>query len=250
MRLKNGDTETRFTKAALNPLATRLAVLLVLAFLVTPTPADGIIIEESRFDVGLDGWGITDGPSDIFWAPFDPARPGTGGYVRFIDPSPTNLGQIIAPTRFLGDWSGADKGVRQLSYDMKVFQSDTSPEPPLPNAKYRVTISNETLDVSATWGGDTPQRPFPGPWVRVNVTIPENTPGPGSRWDVTGTGTWTDLLGGVTDLRIHMELFSNSAMWDERTGVDNIVLSDIPEPATLTLLALGGLAVLRKRRKQ
>ena len=32
--------------------------------------------------------------------------------------------------------------------------------------------------------------------------------------------------------------------------LDNVEFSDVPEPATLTLLTLGGLAVLRKRRRQ
>jgi hypothetical protein len=36
---------------------------------------------------------------------------------------------------------------------------------------------------------------------------------------------------------------------DEGWGIDNIQVEAIPEPATLCLLSLGGLALLRKRRK-
>ena len=43
--------------------------------------------------------------------------------------------------------------------------------------------------------------------------------------------------------------YIGSGVWYNATGFDNIVISEVPEPATLGLLGLGGLAMLRRRRR-
>lgn len=43
--------------------------------------------------------------------------------------------------------------------------------------------------------------------------------------------------------------YIGTGVWYNATGFDNIVISEIPEPATLGLLGLGGLAMLRRRRR-
>jgi hypothetical protein len=57
-----------------------------------------------------------------------------------------------------------------------------------------------------------------------------------------------DYFSGVTSTTFDKIVFSaekSKATW----GIDNITVSEVPEPATMSLLALGGVAMLRRRKK-
>lgn len=56
-------------------------------------------------------------------------------------------------------------------------------------------------------------------------------------------GTWEDILANVTMLRIDAEFTSG----DDAFAFDNVELT--PEPATLTLFVLGGMALVRRRKR-
>ena len=68
-------------------------------------------------------------------------------------------------------------------------------------------------------------------WTTVTIPLLE------ANWDDFG-GTWAEVLGNVTRL----ELFS---LPSPSSSMDNVGF--VPEPASLTLLGLGGLALLRRR---
>lgn len=66
--------------------------------------------------------------------------------------------------------------------------------------------------------------------------------------DLLIEGFWMNLgvdLSGYTTATLHVGLDSNAAT--ENMYVDNIVFTDVPEPASLGLLALGALALIRRR---
>ena len=183
----------------------------------------------STFDSGLDGW--TGGPDPIGW------YSGGGnpdGYLLFNDNRNVNVSPmplVYAPLDFLGDWSGLD-GIGVLSYDHKIFSTGSNSA----YVPYEVYIHSG--DDFARWQGDTPN----GVTDWVNIEVPIDS----SEW-VVKQGTWEDILSNVTQLRIRVELVSGSDVLSDIEGIDNVSLQ-VPEPATLSLMAIGGLLLRRRKR--
>ncbi|MCY2932068.1 MAG: PEP-CTERM sorting domain-containing protein [Planctomycetota bacterium] len=78
---------------------------------------------------------------------------------------------------------------------------------------YDLTLAGGTITWSAGWDGN----PFFAGTKTLNITAPFNT----MEWGGLGSGG----------------------------AIDNMVITAIPEPVTMSLLALGGLALLRRNRK-
>ena len=55
-------------------------------------------------------------------------------------------------------------------------------------------------------------------------------------------------MSSVNDVRIRVRPFDNTEP-GIRLGIDNKVLAPVPEPATLSVLALGALGLLRRKRR-
>jgi len=179
----------------------------------------------TTFDSGLDGW-TSNTPAEVTWAD---SGGNPGGYARFEDAT-INDTYLIAPPRYLGDWSGLD-GVESISYDHNVIWITGSA---FPRAPYTVVISGP--GGQATWtGAYAPRQPG---WNTVTAPVTE------SEWTID-SGQWDAILANVTDLSIRVEQYSNLDI----SGMDNISLHT-PEPATLSVLGLGGLAMLRRRRRR
>ena len=68
------------------------------------------------------------------------------------------------------------------------------------------------------------------------------------KWSVVSFvgGTFESILSNVTDVFITFEIVNNDVQQQESAGVDNAML--VPEPASLGLLAAGGLVLLRRKR--
>ena len=61
-------------------------------------------------------------------------------------------------------------------------------------------------------------------------------------------GILAGAMSSVNDVRIRVRLFDNTEP-GIRLGIDNIVSAPVPEPATLSVLALGALGLLRRKRR-
>jgi len=188
----------------------------------------------STFDTDLDGW--TPSPPglpvpilpEVIWQPLG-GNP--GGFARFEDRSDATS-YIEAPAKFLGDWSSLD-GVGAIRYDHLIDDIGIRPV----GFIYFTKLSGP--GGSAAWYESI--GPIPVGWA--TKTVPLNEP----QWFVT-SGTWADLLDDVQGFRIGIEAVSNELQESgEIAGVDNVV---IPEPGTMAMLALGGVALLRRRRRK
>ena len=73
-----------------------------------------------------------------------------------------------------------------------------------------------------------------------NFSVPIND----SVWVVT-EGSWPDILKNVTALGIRIESVNNTYGAYDVSGIDNITLSHVPEPATIVFFAFD-LMLLKK----
>lgn len=205
----------------------KIPVLCLLLF--TFGQAANAFVVQSTFDAGLEGW-TSNIPAEISYAS---TGGNPGGYIRFEDFSGYRT-YLIAPAKFLGDWSTLDEqGI--LCYDHKVFQTGTYDEA----IPYEVTIRGPSG--SANWKGATPTGQTG--WVIQVVPIRQEA------WTVL-SGTWSGLLSDVDTLEITIEQFSNPSTPFDTCGIDNIEL--LPEPSSLLALLCGlggaGGSILRLKR--
>lgn len=186
----------------------------------------------STFDADLDGWTPLVPSETSFGSP--DGNP--GGYVRIDDATGTS-GQILAPAKFLGDWSALD-AVGKITFDHKLFSTGFIGSDGI--VDYEINISG--TGNSARWTQAAPSGATD--WVTLMAPILE------SEWLVTGS--WADLLASVSEFRVRIELVDNDNSTDrDIAGVDNVFLTGVtvPEPTTLALLALGLVGVGIRRRR-
>ncbi|MEM8947621.1 MAG: PEP-CTERM sorting domain-containing protein [Planctomycetota bacterium] len=181
----------------------------------------------------MDGWTFdgTIGSGDFFW---ESIGGNPGGYLQSIDLVGFQ-GEAIAPAKFLGDWSSLDES-GQLSFDHRLFTIGNAISSFAP---FSATISGP--GGSAIWVADEVFM-APTDWVSFQVPIAE------SSWTVQ-SGTWGALLADVQELRFPTETISNNdGNSGDNTGLDNVILSAIPEPTSLLLAAISIIGLSIRRR--
>jgi len=227
----------------MRPAAVFLAPLSLFAGLAIPATASAV---SSNFDTDADGWTVIDVATgslgdaayvdDGSVAEFDYKSTGgnPGGYIEAIDPSDGTF-LFVAPAKFLGNLSGYAGGT--LAWDTFYTPNDENDWRGDPD----VILSNGTTTIVY----QAPANPVGTSWNSFVTTL-----SPGAGWTiggVSGTAATADdfaaVLGGVTILRIRGEFYTGVV---ETTGLDNVVLTAVPEPGTWALMA-GGFALLGLR---
>ena len=158
----------------------------------------------SSFDDNFDGW--SGECSGFFEHSFSDTE--HTGFIMFSDESGvTGDGFIVAPESYLGDWSDLD-GIGELSWEHKIFQAGGGPVILRPH----VMISGP--------GGRAVIRPLEKMrpyWRSFSVPIDRDA------WTVT-SGTWSQLISNVTELKIRIEAAHNDFSPLDINGIDSIVL--------------------------
>jgi len=187
------------------------------------------IVASSTFDSSLDGW-YSDAPQQI---QLQGSGGNSGGYLQFHDTTFNNP-WVFAPQEFLGDWRPLENN-GALEYDFKVID--------LGNGAYDMVPTQFTISGP---GGSASWQSSPTPPIATTDWVHWTIPIDSAHLHVT-SGSLDSLLANVTELKIWVEGVSNNNGFDT-DGLDNVVLSSVPEPSTFTLLALGAVALLGSKQ--
>jgi len=189
---------------------------------------------------------------------------GTYGYNFGLSTSSTDRALGSSPTGTAGtelqlglqNTTGGDLNAFNIAYDIRRFTT---------------TVNNNTGYASDSWGA---LEEFPGysvyyslnggtNWTNVAALNPQNLvagylpatgPSVPNTIGVTNIGTTTVTLGspwtaGSTMLLRWYDDNAQGPSPDQNLGLDNVVVSTVPEPASLAILAAGALALMGRRRR-
>lgn len=206
------------------PLRRIFVCVLIVFSLCTAASGAGSIT--SSFDSGVDMWTGT-GSGNFS---FSSSGGNPGGFIRFDDSSGTSAeGWIYAPAKFLGNWSDWENQA-SISWDSLIIQKGGA---------------GKLLEGCAIISGPGGSATFTSTECMThtgwkNFSVPLND----SVWVVT-EGSWPGILKNVTALGIRIESVNNTYGAYDVSGIDNIILSHVPEPATIVFFAFG-LTLLKK----
>ena len=207
-------------------------ILVTILGMVNASSSANII--SSTFDTDVDGWSVTDvingGHWDIDWS-------STGGlpdghiYKADVGPGGT---VFSAPLKFLGD--KMDYLGETISFDIKNNVADYEGG----DVYWNLMLVGEGINI-VNWG------PYPkeaNVWVHVDALLNYEN------WTYA-KDTWRDPIAEVDFLKVinDVDAVYIHADWGwglDTSSVDNFVL--IPEPISIILFGLGGLALRSKRR--
>lgn len=194
------------------------------------------------------------------------------GFARFTDTIEEPSSFASAPAPFLGDLSTFAGGT--LSFQHRLFDegSDATSVAPYtvflisgnPNnyAAYGAVITTPRAnlgDADTGWVDVVADLAEGGPngfskVTDINLSLfgsafPDNTISGLSGGAIQTSASFADVLSDVTTLLVSFELVdNNSTQTSESGGIDNVVLREVPEPASLALIGLGSLLITRRRR--
>lgn len=214
-------------------------VLAVAVLMVTATTAQGFVT--STFTSSLDSWGGGQAPS------LQAAGGNPGGYLSI---SSGNSGDVemnqngVAWTDNIAtnhDGTGGALGKVKFSMDFQTSQASTF-----------IAAYTRWYGGSNVYRFNFTPAMTDSTWAHGEIEIDVNwtdTQAQGAGWifnaSPSGSDWSTDLTNGLSFIRMMGQDSTNGGpAW----GFDNPTFSVIPEPATIGLLAIGGLMMMRRRR--
>lgn len=266
----------------------RTALVLAAGLFVAPAAWAGSPTIVSTFDTDLEGWtaqgllvdtgnlfsplSLQENPTDIAHDAGAGAFGGNpGGFAHFLDDVDEPGSFASAPAAFLGDLSGYIGGT--FSFEHRLFDEGSDATSIAPYAI--AFLSGDPGDVGlGNLNLDAYVAIFPGPdlgdadtgWVEVSAELTSGNMTPINAVDLglfdvslagqtagdfglTTNASFEDVMSDVTHILLSFELVdNNSTQTSEDGGIDNVRLEAIPEPGSLVLLGLAGLALVRRRR--
>jgi hypothetical protein len=203
------------------PVLTVAFIVCGLGLFAVVCPAQPISVPvTSTFDTDLDGWANED--CCLFYSS---SGGNPGGYAAFNDGSLASDSHILAPAKFLGDWSALDDA-GSLSWDHTVMDFGSF-----------VELAALSAVISGPGGQalfESRVLPRQGEWLTIVAPLIR------SQWTIQ-SGTWSALLADVAEVRILIEVvvWGNDEWPVEWTGIDNVRLGlgGLPEPLAYPVLS-------------
>lgn len=203
------------------------------AALIAPSAMAQVTLAGSDFSLGADGWTATNGAVRF---QYRDTEGDPGGFILAADFSAESLWFFSAPAAFLGDQSAALGGT--LSFSMK----SQSTAAPLPGQRADVQLLGTNGVLLSYAGGVLPT----DTWTTYAVPLAAGGWTVGS---IAGpAATQADLLGVLSSLK-ELRIRGDYRQSIDATGLDNVILSAVPEPSAAALLLAGLVFVAARRRR-
>lgn len=196
----------------------------------------------SSFDANDEGWTVTSfnnpnandfGVMSTSGVTFNATGGNGGGYVSKLDPDTGDF-YFIAPTQFLGNRSGSTTLLYDLIYN-GTADYQTHDVVLVGTAKRLIYRANPDIVPGANWATFTVSLSPASTWLN-------GIGGPAA----TATD-FAEVLSNLQGLYIKGEYTSGVV---ETTGLDNVRLEPVPEPASIAAVGVGLLALLRRRKRK
>lgn len=204
----------------------------VAAMLVLAVSAQANVIT-STFNTGNDGWSVVDinyntglGATPVVKAYY--TADWTSGYIYKTDPNLTDTYLFSAPAQFLGDQSS--KYGRTISWDLHNYTNGN------PEIGLILTGNGHSLYRKNMLGPN-------GDWLHYDIAL---SAGPNWLLDSpNGSPATAGEFAAVLASLDHIYIMGDYLNGSDTASLDNVTL--VPEPATMGLIVLGSLALLRRR---
>lgn len=206
--------------------------------------AFGDILVESRFNnAATEGWlfqniqldhpPVSLGPTGIPSSASTGGNP--GGLIRTSESS-AQVRYFVAPSAYLGDQNLAYGNA--LTFDLKSNLSTAQPGELILLVGNDVTLAYTSTDLPTL------------NWQNFDVPMDASAPG----WEVVGSGGAAPTVSEFANVLLDVQAIYIRADWvastNNETSMDNVILREgvgIPEPASLALLAVGGVLLVRRQ---
>ena len=232
----------------------------VAALAVVPAFA-AVVTLEASFAKNADGWVGLPGVAVVYQATEGPSG---GGYLKVTDIGTNNRGGLVVPDKFVNELKAKGDNGEYLAYG-GMFEMDyqviTLGKSSSVGAMYSLTVVlvtsggtyryDQGMQVQKAWEG--------AGWNPIDFVVPLTEEGwKDSKGNALSKEDFEKALGSLTEIRIETEACFNSGKTDYDivgfggfryySGPSVKGNPDLPEPATLSLLGIGALALWRRRK--
>jgi hypothetical protein len=213
-----------------------IMVLVIMSFVFANSQARANLV--STFNIDKEGWrvfnrapGGVEGDLTEYVGSYQSLGGNPGGFFQGADSGIGNTGFFVSPIDWAGNWSQYIWGT--LQFDIKLIQQNGTPSL---FPAYDVLIYTDADHYAYSKFGVDPQL---GSWTNYQLQLIA------SNFDVVG-GSFDSIMSNVAGLRIIGEFIYGP----ETVGLDNVMVSAVPEPTTMLLLGSGLLGLAGYGRKK
>ena len=209
-------------------------------------PALATPVASSTFDTDRENWNLTAGAAYGTAQMYQPTGGNPGGNIH--SPDRTDGAELFVwtfeasnGTPFFGNMSAATGGT--LDFDLNIF-SVVGPTHQLEANPYDIFMQGSYQGGTSLYLSGL-STPLVGLWTHYSVPM---STGPWHVGSVNGPLATNAQIAGVLADVVDLRIRGNWTTLHEDTGLDNVMLQPVPEPASLALV-LVGLAVARRRHR-